>query len=106
MSEHDSEEQILGILREAEQACDGTSVGKVTSVVQFGIVGNRYHLYFIHVQRLKLGSGSSRRFGSTGSLPSCDIVLKAPKPKNPGYPKEPKTLGDHIRKCRFDRGLT
>jgi len=24
---------------------------------------------------------------------------------NPAYPKEPKTLGQHIRKARMDRGL-
>ncbi len=33
------------------------------------------------------------------------MTLKAPKPKPPKYPKELKTLGDHIRKRRLDLGL-
>jgi transcriptional regulator with XRE-family HTH domain len=33
------------------------------------------------------------------------VALKAPKPKSPKYPKQLKTLGDHIRKRRLDLGL-
>ncbi len=36
----------------------------------------------------------------------CQIVLKAPKPLSPEYPKQLKKLGDHIKKRRLDRGLT
>jgi len=38
-------------------------------------------------------------------LPFCHRVLTATKPKSPQYPKELKTLGDHIRKRRLDLGL-
>jgi transcriptional regulator with XRE-family HTH domain len=33
------------------------------------------------------------------------LELKASKPRSCGYPKELKTLGDHIRKRRLDLGL-
>jgi transcriptional regulator with XRE-family HTH domain len=33
------------------------------------------------------------------------VSLKAQKPKSSKYPKELKTLGDHIRKKRLDMGL-
>jgi len=33
------------------------------------------------------------------------LVLKAEKPKHFQYPKELKSLGDHIRKRRLDQGL-
>jgi len=33
------------------------------------------------------------------------IRLSARKPSNPAYPKEMKSLGDHIRKARLDRRL-
>jgi transcriptional regulator with XRE-family HTH domain len=33
------------------------------------------------------------------------LTPKASKPKSPKYPKELKTLGDHIRKRRLDLGL-
>lgn len=32
--------------------------------------------------------------------------LKAKRPLNPAYPSELKTLGDHLRKVRLDRGLS
>jgi transcriptional regulator with XRE-family HTH domain len=35
----------------------------------------------------------------------CHLRLKAKKPANTGYPRELKTIGDHIRKHRLDRGL-
>jgi transcriptional regulator with XRE-family HTH domain len=38
-------------------------------------------------------------------LPFCHVRLSAPKPLNPRYPKELKTLGDQLRKRRLDRGL-
>jgi len=33
------------------------------------------------------------------------VVLNAQKPRSPKYPKELKTVGDHIRKKRLDLGL-
>jgi transcriptional regulator with XRE-family HTH domain len=38
-------------------------------------------------------------------LPFCHLRLTAKKPVNKGYPRELKTIGDHIRKHRLDRGL-
>jgi transcriptional regulator with XRE-family HTH domain len=40
-------------------------------------------------------------------LPFSSLHLKGPRPRYlpRGYPIEPKTLGDHLRKCRLDRGL-
>jgi len=40
-----------------------------------------------------------------GSLPFCHISLKASKPKSSEYPKELKSLGDHLRKRRLDLKL-
>jgi transcriptional regulator with XRE-family HTH domain len=40
-----------------------------------------------------------------GSLPFCCFSLKASKPKSSEYPKELKTLGDHLRKRRLDLKL-
>jgi transcriptional regulator with XRE-family HTH domain len=40
-----------------------------------------------------------------GSLPFCYFALSAKRPLNWAYPKEPVTLGDHIRKRRLDLGL-
>ncbi|MBI3783979.1 MAG: helix-turn-helix domain-containing protein, partial [Deltaproteobacteria bacterium] len=39
------------------------------------------------------------------ALPFCHVRLTAPKPKNPAYPVEVRTLGDHLRKRRLDLGL-
>ena len=44
-----------------------------------------------------------RRNGRVASQ-YCHLVLKGPKPKPNGYPKELNTLGDHIRKRRLDLG--
>ncbi|TNE64221.1 MAG: XRE family transcriptional regulator [Bacteroidetes bacterium] len=33
-------------------------------------------------------------------------TLKAKRPKNPAYPAQLDTLGDHLRKTRLDRGLS
>lgn len=42
----------------------------------------------------------------TVALPCYNPVIKsAPKPKNPFYPKELKTFGDHIRQKRLDLKL-
>ncbi len=38
-------------------------------------------------------------------LPFCHLTLTAPMPPPRGYPPGPKTLGDHLRKVRLDRGL-
>jgi transcriptional regulator with XRE-family HTH domain len=38
-------------------------------------------------------------------LPFCKIKLHATRPKSAAYPKEIKTLGDHLRKKRLDLGL-
>ena len=36
---------------------------------------------------------------------SLTLRFSAPKPKNPAYPTELITIGDHLRKARLDRGL-
>lgn len=33
------------------------------------------------------------------------LTLRAPKPKPAGYPADPKTLGEHVKKARMDRGI-
>jgi transcriptional regulator with XRE-family HTH domain len=38
-------------------------------------------------------------------LPFCHLTLTAPMPPPRGYPQELKTLGDHLRKVRLERGL-
>jgi transcriptional regulator with XRE-family HTH domain len=40
------------------------------------------------------------------ALPFCHLSLKASKPSLPQYPKEFKTIGDHLRKKRLDLKLT
>ena len=39
------------------------------------------------------------------ALPNCQITLKAQKPLKKQYPKELKTIGDHIKKRRLDLDL-
>jgi transcriptional regulator with XRE-family HTH domain len=39
-------------------------------------------------------------------LPRCHFTLRGDRPLPQGYPQNLKTLGDHIRKKRFDLGLT
>ncbi|MFI5364073.1 MAG: helix-turn-helix domain-containing protein [Candidatus Binatia bacterium] len=39
------------------------------------------------------------------ALPFCQVRLSARKPERPAYPKELKTLGNHIRRRRLDLGL-
>src|SRR5215467_7944704 len=39
------------------------------------------------------------------ALPFCHVALKTEKPKSAKYPKNLKTLGDHIRKKRLELGL-
>lgn len=39
------------------------------------------------------------------ALPICQIQLRAKKPLSEDYPKELKTIGDHIRKRRLDLNL-
>jgi DNA-binding transcriptional regulator YiaG len=34
------------------------------------------------------------------------VVLRCKRPKNPAYPTELKTIGDHLRKVRLDRQLS
>jgi transcriptional regulator with XRE-family HTH domain len=43
---------------------------------------------------------------SSKALPFCHVTLKGQKPLPPGYPKQPKTLGDQLRKRRMDLGLS
>ena len=38
-------------------------------------------------------------------MPFCHLRLRAKRPLNKGYPRELKTIGDHIRKRRLDLGL-
>lgn len=44
-----------------------------------------------------------QRIVVTFPIPVC---LRAKKPIDPAYPVELKTLGDHLRKTRLDRGLS
>lgn len=37
-------------------------------------------------------------------MPFCQLKLRAKKPR-PGYPAEPRTLGEQLKKWRLDRGL-
>lgn len=39
------------------------------------------------------------------ALPFCHVTLRGEKPKSDAYPKEIKSLGDHLRTARLDRGL-
>jgi len=39
------------------------------------------------------------------ALPFCHVTLSGSKPKNPAYPAELNTIGDHLRKRRLDFGL-
>lgn len=39
------------------------------------------------------------------ALPFCHITLKGQKPPSPAYPRELRTVGDHIRKKRLDLNL-
>jgi transcriptional regulator with XRE-family HTH domain len=39
------------------------------------------------------------------ALPCCHVTLSVSKPKNPSYPAELNTIGDHLRKRRLDLGL-
>jgi transcriptional regulator with XRE-family HTH domain len=39
-------------------------------------------------------------------LPFCHVTLRGQKPRPPGYPDVPKTLGDHLRKRRLDLGIS
>ncbi len=39
-------------------------------------------------------------------MPFCSVQLSAKRPPNPAYPKELKTIGDHLRKRRLDLGLS
>ena len=41
--------------------------------------------------------------GDPAPLPFCHLILKAEK--SMAYPKEPKTLGDHLKKRRCELGL-
>ena len=41
----------------------------------------------------------------TPALPFCHVSLTASRPPPPAYPKELSTLGDHLRKKRFELGL-
>ena len=39
-------------------------------------------------------------------MPFCHLALRAQKPLSEAYPKQLKTLGDHLRKRRLDLALT
>jgi transcriptional regulator with XRE-family HTH domain len=38
-------------------------------------------------------------------LPFCHVTLTAPKPSPVGYPLDPNSLGEHLKKKRIDSGL-
>ena len=42
---------------------------------------------------------------STVALPFCHARLTGSRPLDPAYPRELRTIGDHIRKRRLDLGL-
>ena len=39
-------------------------------------------------------------------LPFCCLTLTAPFPPDPAYPTELTTIGEHLKKCRLDLGLS
>src|SRR5512135_1805481 len=43
--------------------------------------------------------------GQRIAIPALHVRLSARKPEKSAYPKERKTLGDHLRKRRLDLGL-
>ena len=40
------------------------------------------------------------------SFPFCDITLRGQLPDPIGYPREPASVGEHLKQRRFDQGLT
>jgi transcriptional regulator with XRE-family HTH domain len=40
------------------------------------------------------------------ALPFCSASLRAPRPVPRGYPVNPRSLGEHLRRRRLDAGLT
>jgi transcriptional regulator with XRE-family HTH domain len=38
-------------------------------------------------------------------LPRCHRVLSSEKPRQRGYPEEPRTVGEHLKRRRLDLGL-
>jgi transcriptional regulator with XRE-family HTH domain len=38
-------------------------------------------------------------------LPFCHVTLRGQKPPPPGYPRDPNTLGEWVKKRRLDLGL-
>ena len=38
-------------------------------------------------------------------MPPCRVTLRGRKSRPAGYPESPKTLGEHLRRARLDRGL-
>ncbi len=52
-----------------------------------------------------LSSCPIRRYANTVAVPFCHVHLRGQKPLPPTYPKELKTVGDHLRKRRLDLGL-
>ena len=48
---------------------------------------------------------SSVRANLTPALPFCYATFRGQKPQIPGYPDDPRTLGEHLRKKRMDQGL-
>lgn len=63
-----------------------------------------------NVARQHLRNHSCRRQHHGGhtdipALPRCHRVLTSEKPRERGYPKEPRTLGEHLKRRRLDLGL-
>ena len=59
---------------------------------------------FLGSRHIPFQDGCNYRKGIV-ALTSCHIELKAPKPFPIDYPKKLRTIGDHIRKKRFDLKL-
>ncbi len=48
-------------------------------------------------------SGRLNQHGRVALLPFCEISLKTAKPKL--YPTDPQTIGDHLKKRRYELGF-
>lgn len=48
---------------------------------------------------------AERQRSAMAALPSCHWLLRGSKPRGKNYPQTPKSLGDHLKRCRLDLGL-
>jgi transcriptional regulator with XRE-family HTH domain len=38
-------------------------------------------------------------------VPPCRVTLRGRKSRPPGYPEQPRTVGEHLKRARLERGL-